>query len=182
MAVGIVNRLHKRLQQKQQNPRSLPKLQNRFNDRKIWQKLPKSTAYGTHAGHMNVDAAQKTGQNEITYYDCGQKGRVKKNCKPPYKSRKPAPRNESAAAEKDTRETSMTEWLSDETDRLLHFLLTETEVDVGSGVASKQRHHRELERGLQDGTKAPRISRPQESIPVPCQIVANRCSGERYWK
>ena len=86
IAVRIDNRLYDRRQQKRQGKTNAtrPTIMHKTLGKDTKKVTPKSTATGTHAGPMDIDAAQKA-KTKLVSYNCGKKGHTKKTCKVPEK-------------------------------------------------------------------------------------------------
>jgi len=97
MVVWIDNRLYERRQQKRQEKTGAGK-QTTIYGKESKKMTSRSTATGTHAGPMDIDAAQKA-KTELVCYHCGQKGHNRKTRKAPKNPWKQAPKNGSAIVE-----------------------------------------------------------------------------------
>ena len=100
MAVRINNRLYERRQQKRQGKTGMAKQATIYKSygKELKRMTPKLTATGTHAGPVDIDAAQKA-KTELVCYNCGKKGRTRRMCKAPKKPWRPVPQNGSAMVE-----------------------------------------------------------------------------------
>ncbi|KAK4233178.1 hypothetical protein C8A03DRAFT_19690, partial [Achaetomium macrosporum] len=98
MTVRIDDRIYARRQQRK--ARGVQPLVVKANDKKK-RRYP-STAHGTHAGPMDVDAAQREGRkgrkdkSQVTCFNCGKKGHFKNECRSKKAEWKPVPGKENA--------------------------------------------------------------------------------------
>ena len=161
MAIRIDDRQYARKQQKRGGIHA--QVQYKSNDKK--RRHHRSTSHGTHSGPMDVDAAQRLGQHQkktrfdITCFNCGKKGHVRKDCRSPKKEGwRPVHGKETATVDACVIEVAaasyMQEDLEDDIDKALH---EESLVDTDDSEPSDDQElattTNDLEQFIRQGTR-----------------------------